>query len=285
MRIIITGASGYIGKEITNHLNINNQTVVAVKRELLYGPISELANIIKNSDTIINLAGASIIQRWTKKNKTIIYDSRVKTTRNLVVAINSLPAVEQPKLFISASAIGIYRSGESHDESSTRYNPEFVGKVVKDWESASEDLSENINRVIFRIGLVLGKESKSIKNMLMPFKLGLGATIGNGRQPFPFIHIEDVANAFVTSIRNKQLSGIYNLVTPQLISNAEFTKAFASILKRSAFLCIPGFVLKIFFGKAAELLIESPEVVSKRFMEEGFNFKYKSIEDVLKSIV
>jgi len=121
--------------------------------------------------------------------------------------------------------------------------------------------------------------------MLFPFKLGLGAKISTGKQPFPFIHIEDVVGAFVETIENNQFSGIFNLAAPQSITNDDFTKAFANSLKKSAFLTIPGFFLKLLFGEAAKILIESPEVIPRKLLDTGFNFRFKTINELLKSIV
>ncbi|MBN1821557.1 MAG: TIGR01777 family oxidoreductase [Prolixibacteraceae bacterium] len=285
MKIVITGSSGFIGQALIKELKKSNHLITEVKREWLSKPALELSEIIKNSDAVINLAGASIMSRWTKQNKRIIYESRVKTTLNLVEAIKILPAEDCPEKFISASAVGIYKNNNLHNESSLNYNDGFLGKVVKDWEDASECLPKDINRVIFRIGLVLGKDSKIIKKMKFPFKLGLGATIGDGRQAFPFIHIDDVVNAFILAIEINNFSGTYNLAAPERISNKDFTKTFAGLLNRPAFFRIPGFILRILLGEVAEVLLKSPAVVPKKLMDSGFIFRFPEIKTVLEDII
>lgn len=285
LKIKVTGASGYLGKLILNQLKENGHHVSGINRKFLLGTIEDLKDEIRNSDVIINLAGAPILQRWTNKNKTIIFESRVKTTQNLVLAINNLPLQEQPKKFISASAIGIYKSGFKHNESSQNFDKGFVGNVVKNWEDASNSLSPNIQRNIFRIGLVLGKNAKTITNLLLPFKLGLGATIGNGKQAFPFIHEQDLVNAFVWAVEKSEIGGTFNLVAPENISNKDFTKALAKSLNRPAFLFIPEFILKIVLGEAAILLTEGAEVEPQNLFKAGFEFQFPDIQTTLNEIV
>lgn len=285
MKIKATGSSGYLGNLILNQLKENGHRVSGINRKFLMGPIEDLKDEIRNSDVIINLAGAPILQRWTNKNKAIIFDSRVKTTQNLVQAINNLPLQEQPKKFISASAIGIYKSGFKHNENSQNFDNGFVGNVVKNWEAASNGLSPNIQRNIFRIGVVLGKNAKTITNLLLPFKLGLGATIGNGKQAFPFVHEKDAVRAFVWAVENSKPGGTFNLVAPENISNKDFTKALAKNLKRPAILFIPKFVLKLALGEAAILLTEGAEVKPKHLLEAGFEFHYPTIAKALEEII
>jgi len=270
---------------ISNELKKQGHEVSGIERKLIYGSTVILSKELEGSDVIINLAGAPILQRWTKRKKTLIYESRVRTTRNLVQAINALPKEKQPKKFINASAIGIYKSGYIHDENSVNYNSGFDGIVVKDWENASSELVPTIRKNIFRIGLVIGKEAKTITNLLLPFKLGLGATLGNGKQPFPFVHEKDVFRAFVWAVEDLDKNGIFNLVAPESISNKEFTKALAKILNRPAFFSIPGFILKMILGDAAALLTDSPEVKPKKLLDSGFGFNYPDINSALTEIL
>lgn len=285
LKIKITGASGYLGNLISNELTKKGYQVSGIKRELLYTDITTLKNEIAACDVLINLAGVPILKRWTNKNKNHIYESRVQTTKNLVKAINSLPQTAQPKKFISASAIGIYKAGETHDENSQNFDVGFVGKVVKDWENASVNLPLNVQRNILRIGLVLGKKAKTITNLLLPFKLGLGGTIGNGKQAFPFIHEKDLVRAFIWAIEDFAEDGTFNLVVPQKITNKDFTKTLAKVLKRPTIFSIPAFILKIVLGEAAVLLTEAPEVKPKKLIDAGFTFEYSTIEETIAEIV
>ncbi len=285
LNIRITGSTGYLGKMVSEALNAQGHQASGIERKFLYGLPELLMKEMEGAEIIINLAGAPILQRWSEKNKQTILDSRIKTTQNLVQAIAALPEARQPKKFISASAIGIYQSGVSHDESSTHFDTGFVGQVVAGWENATTGLPASVEKIIFRIGLVLGKEAKTITNLLLPFKLGLGAAIGNGQQPFPFIHEKDVARAFLWAVDEFRGNEVFNLVAPQTISHKQFTKELARQLHRPAFFKIPAFMLKLVLGDAAVLLTESPEVVPQKLPEAGFRFLYPDIDSALKEII
>jgi uncharacterized protein (TIGR01777 family) len=285
MTIKITGINGYIGQLISKHLQDKGYNVRGIKRQLLYGETKHLKDEIKGCDVIINLAGAPILQRWTNRNKKKIYDSRIECTKNLIRAINDLPAEERPSKFISASAIGIYQSGLFHNENSTNFDNSFVGTVTKDWESALDELPASTQLNVFRIGLVLGKEAKTIKNLITPFKLGLGGKVGSGKQAFPFIHEKDLLDVFVWAIENLNENKIFNLVAPQQITNSEFTQTFARKIKRPAFIPIPRFMIKLILGEASSLLLESPKVTPQNLLDAGYNFMYPTIDAALSEIL
>ena len=285
MKIRITGINGYIGSMITSELQNGGHQVSGINRNLLYGETSSLSEEIKGTDVIINLAGAPIVQHWTQKNKNKIYNSRVETTTNLVAAINQLDRDGRPKKFISASAIGLYKAGLSHNEESTRFDEGFLGTVVENWEKSLKSLPANVQKVVLRIGLVIGKNAGIISKQLLPFKLGLGARTGNGKQPFPFIHDKDLVNAFLWVVEEYKESDTFNLVAPESINNKEFTIAFARQLNRPAFFSIPEFVLKLTLGEAAVLLTQSPEVSSEKIQKAGFQFNYSDIKSALKEIL
>ena len=285
MKIKMAGASGYLGKKVSEELKKNGQTVSGISRKMLYGPVDDLKNELLGADAVYFLAGAPILQRWTKKNKKVIYDSRVVTSRNIVTAIRETAPEKRPKKVVSASAVGIYAIGKTHDESSTDFDSGFVGTVVKDWENEWEKLPENVDLTLFRIGLVLGSGAETIKKMLLPFQFGLGGKIGDGKQPFPFVHENDVLRAFAWGLENKKTKGIYNLAAPGIINNKGFTKALANELNRPAFLTVPEFALQMFFGKAAVLLTESPAVIPANLKKAGFKFEYPSIDKTVKEIV
>lgn len=284
MKISITGLNGYLGSLIAAALKDKGHDVNGINRALLYAPPALLASALDKSEVVINLAGATVLQRWTKANKDEIYNSRVVTSKNLVAAINLLEEKDRPLLIISASAIGIYRAGAIHDESSMDFDAGFLGKVVLDWEKTLNELPDNIKTTIFRIGPVLGRKSKTITNLKLPFQLGLGGRIASGRQAFPFIHEKDLVKAFVWAIETSQ-DGIFNLVAPEHISNIDFTKNLAHLLHRPAILPVPAFALRLIYGEAASMLSESPLVLPKALIENGFQFYfpdiYSSLQDIL----
>ena len=283
MKIAISGANGYIAKNLAPELKGAGHTVISIERRFLYN-VNQLSELLSDSEVVINLAGAPILQRWTAANKKEIVKSRIETTQNIVNAINGLPDNKKPHTFISASAIGIYSSGMTHTEDSNSYSTDFVGEVVKNWESASVKLSPKVRRVVFRIGLIMGKEAKTIQNLMPIFKLGLGGKIGSGKQPFPFVHIYDVVNAILWGIENEQAKGIYNLIAPDNIDNKTFTRILANSLNRTAFFTVPEFMLKLVLGEASSLLLQSPQVMPERLLNEGFMFLFPEIKSCLAEI-
>lgn len=284
MNIAIAGANGFIASNLISELAADQHTIVPIKRPLLYNP-EKLAVILADTDVVINLSGAPILQRWTDSHKKEILDSRVETTANIVKAINSLPEPSKPRTFISASAIGIYTANQMHSDDSKSYANDFVGEVVRQWENASNGLSPKVRRVVFRIGLILGKESQTMQRLLPVFKLGLGGKIGSGKQPFPFVHIFDVVNAIVWGIQHDRASGVYNLVAPDDIDNKTFTCVLASSLNRPAIFTVPAFSLKLAYGEASSLLLTSPRVKPQRLLNEGFAFLFPDIQSCIAEII
>jgi uncharacterized protein (TIGR01777 family) len=284
MKIAISGTSGYIARNLIVELKEAHHEVVAIKKSTLYN-IDQLTELLTNTSVVINLAGAPILTRWTKTSKNEIFRSRIDTTQNIVKAINGIASDKRPSLFISASAVGIYSSNELHTEESTSFSNDFVGEIVKSWEKASEQLIPTVRKVIFRIGLILGKDAKTIQNLVPVFKMGLGGEIGSGKQPFPFIHISDVTKAIIWSIENEKSQGIYNLVAPENIDNKTFTKTLAKRLNRHSFFTIPAFALKILLGEASTLLLQSPQVFPERLLNEGFVFSFPDIISSIEEII
>jgi len=276
MKIAVSGSNGYIAKNLIGALIAAHYEIIPIKRSVL-SDIGQLTELLSNTSVVINLAGAPILIRWTTANKNEILSSRIDTTRNIVHAINNLASDKKPSLFISASAVGIYSSDQLHTEESTSFSTDFVGDVVKKWENASDELSPSVRKVVFRIGLILGKEAKTIQNLVPVFKMGLGGKFGSGKQPFPFVHIIDVTKAIIWSIENENIQGIYNLVAPENIDNKIFTNTLAKFLKRPAFFTVPTFILKIILGEASSLLLQSPQVYPERLLNERFEFTFPDI--------
>ncbi len=284
MNIAISGSNGYIAVNLIHKLESVNHKIIKIQRNDLYDSVA-LTRILSGTDAVIHLAGAPILQKWTNKNKTEILKSRVESTRNIIKVINQIPVEERPKTFISASAVGIYKPDSLHSEKSTDFSDDFVGTTVKQWESASDDLNHLVRKIIFRIGIVIGKESNTIRKILPVFKFGLGGRIGSGNQPFPFVHIEDVINAFFWANQNREVSGTFNLVAPQNINNNEFTIALSKKLDRPAIFAVPATVLKLIYGEAASLILQSPQASPEKLKDYGFRFKYPKIENCLEEIL
>jgi uncharacterized protein (TIGR01777 family) len=163
---------------------------------------------------------------------------------------------------------------------------DFLGSLTRDWEQAAlEAQGLNIRTVIFRFGMVLGKDGGALQSMLPPFKAGIGGAIGDGRQPFSWVHIEDLAHAFTAAIEDERFKGVYNLTAPNPTTNRELTKTLGKILKRPTVFRVPAFVLKLQFGEGAQVLVKGQRVVPQRLLEGGFDFEFPDLETALRDCV
>jgi len=229
---------------------------------------------------------ASVSKRWTPSYKKEITSSRTETTALLIDALKGMQ--HQVKQIVSASAIGIYPNSltnyydQSHNEKSTS----FLGEVVSVWEDAVDGFSElDIAVSKVRIGLVLSNKGGALKEIVKPVKLGVGSAFGDGKQWQSWIHIQDLANLFLYLLEN-QITGVYNGVAPNPVSNAELTKTAASVLKKPLFMPnIPKFLMKLILGEMHIILFESQRVSSKKITQKGFHFKFHHLEPALKDLL
>ncbi len=283
MNIAISGATGFIGSALSETLKEHGHSVTALTREDFSGGVNHLIQKLEGVHGVVNLAGAPILKRWTDAWKLTIYQSRVETTSLLVAAINGLE--KAPKVFISTSATGIYDAVEVHDEFSTSFAKDFLGEVCTDWESEAMKVDRReVRLVILRLGIVLARQGGALKQMLLPFKLGLGGKLGDGLQAMPFIHLHDLVNGIEWALTTYGKKGIFNMVAPQIISNSQFTRLLAKALHRPAFMQVPQFVLKVLYGEGALVLTGGQKVVSARLKQEGFAFKFPDMESALKAL-
>lgn len=272
--IAITGASGFVGIHLKNYFEGLNYNVIAIKRELLEDE-EKLKDIISSSNIVINLAGANIIGKWTPEYKELLYKSRIETTKKIVTAINTCE--NKPEQLISTSAIGIYKNDDTYDEKG-EFENDFLSNLCQDWEKEASKAQTNV--VIFRSGIVLGKDGGALKKMLLPFKLGLGGIIGHGNQAFSFIHIEDLKRAY-SFVINNHLNGVFNLVSPKPSSNFELTRVLGAALGRPTILPVPQFILKFLYSEGAKVLTDGQDVIPARLESLGFNFEYKTIKETI----
>ncbi len=278
--IAITGASGFVGTNLSKYFSQLDYHILSISREDLQKR-ENLQDIINASDIVINLAGANILKRWSKEYKKMLYSSRIETTKNIVQAIQS--SNTPPELFISTSAIGIYDNKNTYDENGEFAN-DFLSKLCQDWEKeALKARSVKTKVAIFRFSVVLGRDGGAFKQMITPFKLGLGGIIADGKQAFSFIHVKDLLDAYRFVIENK-CDGVFNLSSPNPCTNEELTKTLGKVLHRPTFLPLPEFVLRLIFGEGAKILSDGQKVLPKHLEKLGFNFKYKTIEECVKNL-
>lgn len=280
MRIAISGAGGFVGTHLRKAFEEKGWQVTALKREL-YSEPERLRNTLEGHLAVINLAGANIFSRWTKEHKKKMYSSRVDTTKALVEA--SAACNNKPGVFISASAVGIYAPGGPHTEANYVLNQGFIGDLATDWESAAMRAADaGIRTVIFRLGVVLGRDGGAFRMMLPAFKMGLGGCIGDGSQPFPWVCIKDLKRAVERALEDTSMRGIYNLTAPALDTNRTLTKHLAKALGRPAFMRIPQIALRLRFGEGAEIMTEGQSVVPERLLSEGFSFTFNKLDDAIR---
>ena len=299
MRVLITGATGLIGEEIVklchiksiqvNYLTTSKSKIVQREnyKGFYWNPSKKEIDVacLKDVNAIIHLAGATVSKRWTPSYKKEILSSRTETTALLVNTLkHNKHKVTQ---VISASAIGIYPDSLTnyYDESYQDISTSFLGKVVQVWEDAVNDFTtQSISVSKIRIGLVLSNKGGALTEIVKPIKFGLGAAFGSGKQWQSWIHIHDLANIFLYILQQK-LTGVYNAVAPNPVSNLELIKATASVLNKPLFMPnIPKFFMKIVLGEMYILLFESQRVSSKKITQKGFYFKFNCLEPALKDL-
>lgn len=280
--IVIVGASGFVGSSLRKRFTDAKYNVVATKREDL-NDVKKLTSILNNTWVVINLAGASIINRWSKSYKKLLYNSRIDTTKALVNAMSNCEI--KPKTLISTSAVGIYKNDTLYDETTQNLSNDFLASLCKDWEKEAlkaKDLGVRVS--IFRFGIIMG-DGGALAKMITPFKLGLGGTIGDGTQAFSFIHIKDLIKAYEFVINDESLEGIFNLTAPVPTTNYGLTKALGNNLHRPTFLPIPQFVLNLILSEGAKVLTDGQSVVPNHLLESGFEFEFKTIDETIKDLV
>lgn len=282
-KIVISGATGFVGTHLSDFLSQHGYTIDRLNRSDLDLSDNELSERLHGVFAVINLAGAPIIKRWTKEYKEELYTSRVKTTQKIANAIRL--TIIRPEVFISTSAVGIYKNKTQNTERAALYDSGFLAKICKDWEASALTTLKITRTVIFRLGVVMSREGGVMKNLLPLFRLGLGGPIGNGTQGFSWIHLDDLLNAYLYVLEHPETEGIFNLTAPEIITNNQFTKSLASVVRRPAIIPVSDFMLKMLYGEGAVALTEGAFVEPFRLNESGFEFHYPKIEDALKEIV
>jgi len=296
MRVLITGASGLIGSALAPSLTSEGHQVFKLKRassqtdplQPWWDPENGRIALDKARpfDAVIHLAGESIAQRWTAAAKTRIRNSRVNGTTLLTQALAQLP--QRPQALIAASATGYYgnRGDELLDEQSAP-GAGFLAELCRDWEAATRPAANSGIRVVnLRLGVVLSAKGGALRKMLPAFRLGLGGKLGNGRQYWSWIAIDDLLSIIRYVLSNERFSGPINAVSPHPVTNAEFTRALGSALRRPAFFNAPAFAVKLLFGEMGETaLLASFRVRPARLEQSGFVFRFSRLEDALEHFI
>ena len=296
MKILITGATGFIGQPLCDALAEKGHELLVVSRSPekardalpegteVRAAVADFADAVP--EAVINLAGEPIAEgRWTEEKKRKIVESRVEITRALVDLCGRLET--PPRVLVNASAVGYY--GDQGDRDVTEETPpnhEFVHEICDRWESEARKAEAHGVRVaISRIGLVLDAGGGMLAKTLTPFKLGVGGRLGDGKQYMPWIHRDDMVRILVFLLERDDLSGPFNASAPNPVTNAEFTQKLGSELNRPAILPAPAFALKLAFGEMSHLLLTGAKMLPKRLEDAGFEFKYPRLEQALAEIL
>jgi uncharacterized protein (TIGR01777 family) len=293
-RILVSGVSGPIGAALLPSLKARGYRITRLVRgpasdteQISWNPAAPLSpESVSGFEAVIHLAGESVVGRWTEAKKKRIRESRVQGTRHLAEALAQ--AKDRPRVLITASAIGYY--GDRGEEVLREDSPPgagFLPEVCRQWEAASQPAAQAWIRTLhMRIGLLLSIEGGALPKMLPPFRLGMAGKIGSGRQWWSWIDVEDCVGALHHILKTELLQGPVNLVSPQSLTNAEFTNTLAAVLSRPALLPMPAFAARLAFGQMAdELLLASQRVEPKNLIASGYPFQYPDLRKSLAAML
>ena len=296
--ILIAGGAGLIGTNLSGKLKEKGYNVLLLSRKSKRGNSysvyswnpdkSEIENeALKRADYIINLAGAGIgDKRWTKKRRELILDSRVKTSELIFNKIQETG--KKPKAFITASGIGYYGANTSEKIFSETDQPaaDFIGQICQQWEEAADLFEESgIRTVKIRTGIVLLKKGGALSRMAVPVKFWIGSALGSGKQYLPWIHIDDLCDIYVRAIEDAKMTGAFNAVAPQHVSNREFMRTLAQVMGKPFFFpAIPSVVLKLLFGKMSDILLYGSRISAEKIISAGFEFRFPGLANALKDL-
>ena len=293
-KILVSGSSGLIGAALIPALKSGGYDITCLVRgtasrrdQIQWDPAQPLVpESVSGFDAVVHLAGESIVGRWTEAKKRRIRESRVQGTLRLAEALAQAP--QRPRVLISASAIGYYgdRGDEALREDSASGSG-FLPEVCREWEDATEPATKaGIRTVQVRFGLVLSQHGGALQKMLPPFRLGVGGNMGNGRQWWSWIDIDDLVGAVQHVIKTETLQGPINVVGPNPLTNAEFTKTLASVLSRPALFPMPAFAARLVFGQMGdELLLASQRVEPAKLLASGYVFQKPILRAALEGIL
>jgi hypothetical protein len=300
MKVLITGGTGFVGRQVSSRFIQEGYEVTVLTRSLpgptrtrqglsylqgdptRQGPWQEA---IKDHDAVVNLAGASIFARWTEEHKRLIRESRMSTTRNIVEAIRRSP--DKSFTLFSTSAVGYYgfHGDEEMDEESPPGN-DFLARIAVEWEAEAFKAREKGARVVItRFGIVLGEQGGALGQMVPLFRKFIGGPIGSGKQWFSWVHIKDLAETFVFLIKHPEISGPVNVCAPNPVRNGDLAKTLGKVLRRPSFVAAPGFMIKLVLREFGSVILEGQRVIPRKLLKYGFTFQYPDIENALRNIL
>lgn len=297
MKILITGASGLIGRRLTEKLLEQSHEVTALTRAperaaKILGPKVTLWRSLEGRtslddfDAVINLAGEPIAdKRWTKEQKQKLCDSRWQLTEKLSQLINA--SERPPAVFISGSAVGYYGDqGQAVVAEDEPPNKQFTWQLCARWEALALAAQSDRTRVcLLRTGVVLAKKGGALAKMILPFRAGLGGPLGDGQQYMPWIHIDDMVAAILFLLQHETLNGPFNMVAPYPVRNDQFSALLGETLHRPSFMRVPAGVVRLLMGESAVLVLGGQRAIPQRLEDAGFEFQYKELKPAIEEVL
>jgi uncharacterized protein len=306
MQVIIAGGSGLIGRELTNKLVADGDKVVILSRnpEKVMGmpagvsvlpwdgkTLQDWVQQLDHTEAVINLTGENLSgkgfppSRWTKERKVSLVQSRVNSGIVLSKAIGM--SASKPSVFVQASGIGHYGTKQTKAlVEGDQAGDDYLAKLTKDWEASSQTVEEmGVRRIIIRNGVVLSAQGGALPLLLLPYKLWVGGRMGNGKQVYSWIHIADEVAAIDFLIKNPATEGIFNLTSPNPLTNDEFGKMIGKVMKRPHYFPVPAFAMRLALGEVASMVLEGQRVLPHRLMELGYQFIFPKLDDALNDLL
>ncbi|CAN7651636.1 TIGR01777 family oxidoreductase [Paenibacillus sp. LjRoot153] len=294
MKIAITGGSGFIGKRLITYwlgqghelINISRSSSKQMHgvRTLTWDELEANSNLLQGPDAIVNLAGESISQRWTPAAKIRIVQSRLQAAERVAQLVAKIDP--KPKVVVNASGMSYYGISETDtfDETSPYRQTDFLASVVKQWEAAA-DLIQGTRIVKVRVGLVLDNKEGAFPKMALPYKLGVGGTVGSGKQWHSWIHIDDMVRMIDFCVQNDAIVGPVNATAPNPVTNKQLGREIASAMRRPNLFPVPAFMMKLIFGELSVLLLEGQKVIPRVLQEHGFEWRFPWLTGALEDLV
>ena len=300
MNVLIAGGTGLIGSALVELLHKRGDSIRVLTRGQARPSDGQVQHVTWNnetaaslgqqvswSDAVVNLAGANIgARRWSKARKSEILNSRVESTEALVAAVRQ--ASSPPAVFVQASAVGLYgyHPIDSMQEENSPIGTDFLATVCRDWENAANPArDENVRLAVARFGIVLSPKGGALARMLLPAKLGAGGRIGHGRQPFPWIHIQDAVGAIAHLLDSPSAHGPFNIVSPQRCTNGQFAQSLARAVRRPILLFLPSFQVRLIFGEMGDMLLQGQCASAQKLLDSGFAFSFEDRDTALRDLV
>lgn len=306
MKIVISGGTGLIGQRCISHFVKDGHEIIVLSRSPESAPrfpasvsvvrwdgkhAGDWVTELDHASAVINLAGASIAgkgffpSRWSESRKESILQSRMQVGKAITEGIRSVQ--NKPDLLIQASAIGYY--GTSEEETFSESDPpgsDFVAETCQAWEASTRKVENmGVRRVVSRLGIVLSTRGGALPRLVLPFKIFLGGPMGNGNQWYSWIHIDDVCRAFQFFINKEDVSGVFNITSPNPVRNQTFAAVLGKTMKRPSWIPVPGFLMRWIFGDVASVVLEGQQVIPQRLNQTDFSFEYPSLERALGDLL